>query len=159
MAARFFMEAHEDIGYAADSHGKTFQYELISDGEVTLNARRGMVGSKDFPMLVKSKGKLFLGAKSYAHVDGYFAHGFPYVYKKNPPPRTVYQGNETQYVFNEEIFMEEEEIQSLTPDLTHLFPYGFVDGTHFTFRRAAIYFTQGDKSDKKITDASDDLDE
>jgi len=152
-----FMEAHEDIGYAADSHGKTFQYELISDGEVTLNARRGMVGSKEFPMLVKSKGKLFLGAKSYAHVDGYFAHGFPYVYKKNPPPRTVYQGNETQYVFNEEIFMEEEEIQSLTPDLTHLFPYGFVDGTHFTFRRAAIYFTQGDKSDKKITNASDDL--
>lgn len=151
-----FMQAHEDIGYAADSHGKTFQYELLSEGEVILNAKHGMVGTKEFPMLIKSKGKLFLGAKSYAHVDGYFAHGFPYVYKKNPPPRTVYQGIETQYVFNEEIFMEEEEIQSLTPDLAHLIPYGFVDASHFSFRRAPIYFTQGDR---KLTDASDDLDE
>ncbi|HEX2579347.1 MAG TPA: filamentous hemagglutinin N-terminal domain-containing protein [Rhabdochlamydiaceae bacterium] len=151
-----FMEAHEDIGYAADLHGKKFQYELLSEGEVTLNAKHGMVGTKEFPLLVKSKGKLYLGAKSYAHVDGYFAHGFPYVYKKNPPPRTVYQGIETQYVFNEEIFMEEEEIQSLTPDLAHLIPYGFVDGSHFSFRRAPIYFTQGDR---KIADASDDLDD
>jgi filamentous hemagglutinin family protein len=148
-----FMEAHENIGYAADSLNDYHQSELFSEGEVTLNAKHGMVGTKEFPMLVKSKGKLYLGAKSYAHVDGYFAHGFPYVYKKNPPPRTVYQGNETQYVFNEEIFMEEEDIKSLTPDLSHIIPYGFVDATHFSFRRAAIYFTRGDR---KIGDSTDE---
>ena len=147
-----FMEAHENIGYAAHSLND-YRPELLSEGEVTLNAKHGMVGTKEFPILVKSKGKLYLGAKSYAHVEGYFAHGFPYVYKNNPPPRIVYQGNETQYVFNEEIFMEEEEIMSLTPDLYHIIPYGFVDPTHFSFRRAAIYFTRGDT---KIGDSTDE---
>ncbi len=146
-----FMEAQENIDYVADSLND-YRPELLSEGEVTLNAKRGMVGTKEFPMLVKSKGKLYLGAKSYAHVDGYSAHGFPYVYKSNPPPYIVYQGNETQYVFNEEIFMEEEELMSLTPDLYHIIPYGFVDATHFSFRRAAIYFTSGDTKIGDLTD-------
>ena len=51
MPAPIFMEAQEAIGYATDSQGKTFQYELISEGEVTLNAKHGMVGTKEFPML------------------------------------------------------------------------------------------------------------
>ncbi len=147
-----FMEAQENIAYAVDSLNG-YRPELLSEGEVTLNAKHGMVGTQEFHMLVKSKGKLYLGAKSYAHVDGYFAHGFPYVYKENPPPRIVYQGNETQYVFNEEIFMEEEDLMSLAPDLAHVIPYGFVDASHFSFRRAAIYFTPGDK---KIGDSTDE---
>jgi len=148
-----FMEACDNIGYAADSQGKTEKYALRSEGEVTLNAKDGMIGAKEFPMTVESSGKLYLGAKSYAYVDGFFAHNFPYVYKENPPPRIVYKGNETQYVFNEEIFMEEEDIMSLTPDLFHIIPYGFVDAGHFAFRRAAIYFTRGDS---KIGDSTDE---
>ncbi len=148
-----FMEAQDIICYAADSQGKTFQYELLSKGEVTLNARRGMVGTKELPILLQSEGKLFLGAKSYAYVDGSFKHGFPYVYQKNPPPWMIYNDTEIQYVFNEEIFMEEEDIMSLTPDLLHIIPYGFVDASHFAFRRAAIYCTQGDS---KVGDSTDE---
>lgn len=148
-----FLEAQENIFYAADSMGKTTQYELLSKGEVTLNARRGMVGTKALPIFVQSEGKLFLGAKSYAYVEGSFKHGFPYVHQKNPPPWMIYNDTEIQYVFNEEIFMEEETLMTLSPDLLHVIPYGFVDASHFTFRKASIYFTQGDS---KIGDSTDE---
>ena len=148
-----FMEAQENICYAPDSQGKIFPRELHSREDVILNARRGMVGTKALPILVQSEGKLFLGAKSYAYVEGSFKHGFPYVYQKNPPPWTIYNGTEIQYVFNGEIFKEEETLMSLTPDLAHLFPYGFVDAKHFTFRRAGIYFTQ---DEMKISDSTDE---
>ncbi len=143
-----FMEAHENICYATDS----YQPELHSQGEVTLNAKRGMVGTEKAPILVQSKGKLFLGAESYAYVRGSCKHDYPFVYPKNPPPWMIYNDIKIPYVFNEEIFMEEETLMSLTPDLLHLIPYGFVDASHFAFRRGAIYFTQ---SGMKISDSTD----
>ena len=139
-AGSIFMEAHEQIGYAS-SEGKIFTSELLSSGDVTLNAKHGMVGTKDFPILVQAEGKLTVGSKSMAYLRGTCADGFPYVYQKNPPPRMVFNGNETQYVFNEELFMEEEELMSLAPDLFHSAPHGFVDAKNFSFRRAPIYYT------------------
>jgi filamentous hemagglutinin family protein len=152
-----FMEAQENISYSIDSERKIFSYEVCSHEDITLNARRGNVGLKDLPLdlpiLVNSEGKLYLGAKSYAYVKGSFKHGYPYVYQKNPPPWMIYNGIETQYVFNKEIFMEEEIILSLIPDLFHAIPQGFVDVKSFTFRRAPIYCAE---YDKKISDSTEE---
>ena len=65
----------------------------------------------------------------------------------------IYNDIKIPYVFNKEIFMEEETLMSLTPDLLHLIPYGFVDASHFAFRRGAIYFTQ---SGTKVSDSADE---
>jgi len=102
-----------------------------------------MVGTQEFPLLVKTPGKLFVGAKSFAYVKGSCAGDFPEVYPSNKPPRIVYNGFETQYSFNAEIFMEqEEELMSLAPDLFHTAPHGFVDSKNFVSRRAPIYYVK-----------------
>lgn len=146
-AGSIFMEAQEHINYATDPQGKTFQRELLAEGEVTLNAQRGMVGTEEFPIYVKSQGKLFVGSKSFVYVKGFCEGGYPVVYKKNPPPRTIFNGNETQFVVNEELFMaEEQELMSLAPDLSHIAPHGFIDSYSFIFRRAPIYYTPEEKT-------------
>jgi hypothetical protein len=144
------MEAQDDICYAKDSQKETFpqtetfKHELLSEGEVTLNAKRGMVGSKEFPLIVKSKGILYLGAKSRAYVNGFCKDDFPSNYPKNPPPYIIFNKNEIPFVFNEELFKEEEELLSLAPDLFHGAPFGFVDAKHFILRRASIYYFERD---------------
>ena len=139
-----FMEAQEDICYAKVPHGEIIPRELLSRGEVTLNSKRGTVGTKEFPLIVKSDDKFHLGSKSRAYLNGFCKDDFPYNYPKNPPPFIVFNGNETQFVFNREIFNEEDELLSLAPDLFHGAPLGFVGGKNFTFRRAPIYYAERD---------------
>ena len=138
-ASSIFMEAHHDIQYAKTSEGTTFRTAIASKGDVTLNAKHGMVGTKEMPMHVVTSGHFYVGAKSVAYLDGSSADGYPHVYAPNPPPRLVFQGNEMNYVFMEDVFAEQEQFISLTPDLLHVIPGGFIHLFMVTPRRAPIY--------------------
>lgn len=136
--ANAFMEAQDHISYAAD-----FQGVISSEGDITLNAKRGMIGTKEFPILIEAKGKIYAGSKSFAYIKGSCKDGCPSVYQKNPAPRIVFNDNEIQYLFNEEIFMEEEaELMTLMADLNHVIPHGFVDSKNFAWRRARIVWVK-----------------
>jgi filamentous hemagglutinin family protein len=136
-----FMEAQEHICYAINPQVETLPSELLSEGDVTLNAKHGMIGTREFPILVKAKGKIYAGSKSFAYLTGSCADDFPSVYPKNPAPRIVFDGFEIQYLINEEIFKEEEPtVMTLTADLNHVIPHGFVDPKDFSSRRAPIYY-------------------
>ncbi|HUD01643.1 MAG TPA: hypothetical protein VMR37_04910, partial [Rhabdochlamydiaceae bacterium] len=136
-----FMEAQEHICYAVIPQVETLPSELLSAGDVTLNAKHGMIGTRELPILVKAKGKIYAGSKSFAYLKGSCADDFPSVYPKNPAPRIVFNDYEIQYLFNEEIFREEEAtVMTLTADLNHVIPHGFVDTKDFSSRRAPIYY-------------------
>ncbi|HUD00796.1 MAG TPA: filamentous hemagglutinin N-terminal domain-containing protein [Rhabdochlamydiaceae bacterium] len=136
-----FMEAQEHICYAVISQVETIPRELLSAGDVTLNAKHGMIGTRELPILVTAKGKIYAGSKSFAYLKGSCADDFPSVYPKNPAPRIVFNDFEIQYLFNEEIFKEEEAtMMTLTADLNHVIPHGFVDTKDFSSRRAPIYY-------------------
>jgi filamentous hemagglutinin family protein len=141
-ANSIFMEADHDIQYAKTPGGSTFQTAISSEDDVILNAKHGMVGSQEMPIFVVTKGHFYVGAKSVAYLDGTSADGYPHVYPLNPPPRLIFQGNEMQYLLVEEIFAQEEQLLSLTPDLLHTIPGGFIHTFMVTPRRAPIYFTR-----------------
>lgn len=135
-----FMEAQDHICYAIDSQGKSFHTDILSEGDVTLNAKHGMVGTKEMPIQIQAKGKLYVGSKAFAYVKGDCQNGFPSVYEKNPPPRIVFNDNEIQYLLDSDIFTEEVELISLTPDLAPMIPHGFVDIKTITPRPGRIYY-------------------
>ncbi len=136
------MEAQEDICYAKVPHGEIIPRELLSRGEVTLNSKRGTVGTKEFPLIVKSDDKLHLGAKSRAHLNGYFKDDFPYISKKSSSLSSSSMEMRRNMYSIGRFLMEEDELLSLTPDLFHGAPHGFVDGKNFIFRRAPIYYSE-----------------
>ncbi|MBS0648988.1 MAG: filamentous hemagglutinin N-terminal domain-containing protein [Verrucomicrobia bacterium] len=150
--ADVFMEAQDHICYAIDSQGKSFNTDILSEGDVTLNAKHGMVGTKEMPIQVKAKGKLYVGSKAFAYVKGDCQDGFPSVYEKNPPPRIVFNDFEIQYLLDSDIFTEEVELISLTPDLAHTIPHGFVELKALTPRPGRIYYGEEKPSLTSMTE-------
>ncbi len=132
-AGSIFMEADRDIHYSSKD-------AIVSEGDVILNAKHGMIGSDELPIHVTTQGRLYVGAKSMAYLDGNSADGYPHVYAKNPPPRLIFHGHEVQYLLIEEVFAEEEQLMSLMPDLFHVIPGGFIHSLMLTPRRAPIYY-------------------
>ena len=139
------MEAQDHICYAKASKGETFQHHIVSKGDITLNAKRGMVGTEEMPIYIKAEGKIYAGSKSFAYLEGDCRDGFPSVYKNNPPPRTVFNDFEVPYVVDDNIFTEEVTLISLTPDLFHAIPSGFVNIKAITPRHSSIYYQAGEK--------------
>ncbi len=139
-AGNVFMEAQDSISYNTKSGQETYRTAINSEGEVTLNAKRGMIGTKELPILIHSKGKIYVGSKSFAYIEGTCEGGFPSVYPKNPPPRIVFNGIEIQYLFSESIFKEQPKLKSLKADLNHPIPEGFVNIEHFSPRQAKISY-------------------
>lgn len=154
-----FMEAQDHICYAKASKGENFQHLIASKGDITLNAKRGMVGTEEMPIYVEAKGKIYAGSKSFAYLKGECRDGFPSVYKNNPPPRTVFNKFEVPYVVDDNIFTEEVTLISLTPDLYHAIPKGFVNIKAITPRHNSIYYQAVEKplltssAEKDISDA------
>lgn len=141
-----FMEAQDHICYAKASKGESFQHHIVSKGDITLNAKRGMVGTQEMPIYIKAEGKIYAGSKSFAYLKGDCRDGFPSVYKNNPPPRTVFNDFEVPYVIDDNIFTEEVTLISLTPDLFHAIPNGFVNVKAITPHHNSIYYQAGEKS-------------
>jgi filamentous hemagglutinin family protein len=140
LAATVTMEAEHDIQYAKKGDGSSYKTPITAKGDVLLNAKKGMVGAKELPIYVDTKGHFYVGAKSVAYLDGNSADGYPHVYPSNPPPRLIFQGAEMQYLLVEDLNAAEERLLSLTPDLLHTIPGGFIHNFMVTPRRAPIYF-------------------
>lgn len=138
-ASSIFMEADHHIRYFKSAEGAANQTGIVSQGDVTINAKHGMIGLDEMPIHVETQGRLFVGAKSMAYLDGSSSDGYPHIYPKNPPPRLIFRGHEVQYAAMEEIFAEEEQLISLTPDLFHAIPRGFIQELMLTPRKAPIY--------------------
>jgi filamentous hemagglutinin family protein len=140
-----FMEAQDHICYAKLSKGENFKHLVVSKEDMTLNAKRGMVGTEEMPINIDVKGKIYAGSKSFAYLEGKCRDGFPSVYKNNPPPRTVFNKIEVPYVVDDSIFAEEVTIISLTPDLSHAIPKGFVNVKAITPRLTLMHYQAGEK--------------
>lgn len=139
-AGNIFMEAQDHINYEIAPLGKTNQTALISKENITLNAKHGMIGTNEMPVLIHSKGKTYVGSKAFAYINGTCKDDVPSFYGKNQSTRIVFNGREIQNLPMDDVFTEELEFISLAPDLFHAIPSGFVDKKSLMSRRAPIYY-------------------
>jgi hypothetical protein len=135
-----FIEADHQIRYkSATDNTPVNKTSVISRGDITLNAKHGMIGSTDYRIHVEAEGSLYVGAESVAYLEGTCLEGYPHIYQPNPAPRIFFNGKEYQYIRETEPVNEDHQ-KSLAPDLEHKVPGAFIDGSSLIPRRAPIYY-------------------
>jgi filamentous hemagglutinin family protein len=144
-AGNIFMEAENRIEYDQTLGIKIMSPALQSEGAITLNSKRSMIGSVEDPINIETKSDLFIGAKKIAYLKGTCADQNPHVYPPNPPPRTVFNGGEYNYVFIDDLFEDDPNLKTIAPGLAHKTPTTFMDGTEIKPRKAPIYYDTSKK--------------
>jgi len=140
-ADEIFMEADHHLQYDASQGKEVISTAIQSRGTITPNSKRSMVGSSEKPLNINTKGELFVGAKTVAHLEGLCADQNPHAYPANPPTRTFFNGYEFNHAFMDDLLAEDEALlKTLTPALGQKIPTAFVDGAAIKPRKAPIYY-------------------
>ena len=140
-----YLEA-EEISMQADHHLEYDATQVIStviqsSGNITLNSKHSTVGTSEKPLNINTKGELFVGAKTVAHLEGFCADQNPHAYPANPPTHTFFNGYEFNHAFMEDLLAEDEALlKTLTPALGQKIPTAFIDGAAIKPRKAPIYY-------------------
>jgi hypothetical protein len=118
--------------------------KICALNEILLHAKLGSIGSEERPINVETEGVFSLGAKVSAYVN---STSRPSIYQKESPALFVCNGmpveSHTYAPSNILSFLEnsiEEQMKSLTPDLSHRTPENYTDGSSLIPRRAPIYY-------------------
>jgi|GEM_PF-1454265 len=111
---------------------------LISPRSISLNAKRGSVGSEDYPIQINTEGELYVGAKLSAYLKGECLQENLHSHSFNPPFRIFFNGQEIQNAPS--LYLSDEEPVTLIPDLVHSSPVHFLKKNALKRRRAHLYY-------------------
>jgi filamentous hemagglutinin family protein len=135
--SEIFLDAEYHLAYQEGSIS-TF---IKSSGPITLNARRGSVGSIENPLQVQTEGNCFVGAKKVAYLEGRCADQIPHDYLKNPPPRKIFNTSEYNSLPMDEIPLDEGPLKTLASALARKRKStAFMEEAHLFPKHPRIYY-------------------
>jgi hypothetical protein len=114
---------------------------ILADGNVYLNAKGSSVGQRENPIWVKTKGQIYTGARTEAHLEGESSDNVLHSIPSNRPDLKVF--NNVEYydlVLDDYLLTDEEAVISLTPDLFTHVPGGYAHPGAVKPRKAPLYY-------------------
>lgn len=129
---------------------------IHTKGELILNSKNGGIGEATSRLRIHAEGKLWVGAKECAFFEGHCLHELAYDIEGNKSFRThllitepdgskrdlVYSRETLQKIIANEV-KKNSKPESISSDLEHLIPHGFVDEAAFVPQRAPLFYLQG----------------
>lgn len=145
-ADQIFIEADTHIEYDSTQGHKIIRTNIDSAGTITLNSKKGSVGTLEHPLKMDATGKLQIGAKTIAYLEGHCEGQYPYGYTGNPAPRILFNGYEYRnYPSDYDSTAEAGLLKTLTPALSQSVSTSFMDGSVAKPRKAPIYYDASPK--------------